>query len=909
MKQNFITYASKELVEFNSKDPELQETYISHQDVKDLMKALIGQPIIDFLASNITYDDEPYIQNEVVEKTRLEALEQAYSQKQESIGGSITPKVPAAAEVLIPPQRLLAGQKPFVGTPITRTQRHSNSGQDPENSLFSLNSPLAQSTPFKAEPEEQQSISAADEALISPRRLPAGGTSFVGIPETPFGNVRKARPPWHSRSFGDPEKSPFSLGSPVAQSTPFGARTGSALWSPESHLSFGNLTDPFLSPLFENSRSISTGYRDPVAEDLVRTQRERDDLRGKIEELENELEGSKAENLYLQKEVSHAREYHSWEELENLQWELENTKKEVERLRSKLAKKETEVERNYSQLLENCKDYEELQQKHVNTQGANARCRKEKKKAVEEFLQLNKLYNELQDKANQMEHDAYANAHQLKMAKKVNEALQVGLKKEEEHSRALEVIIEQYTQTIDMLKLQTQDLTRENAFFEGTYSGKDRRPRRKSKESQSQVELEGEGNGAQQEDFEVKIAEMKEKLQRAQEEIERGNIAREQQNEKLDKEQKRLIKAIADKQGLKRQLTEFENLNKNICEEKERSQALVEKNNLLRGELKVVSEVHKKQVLINDTMKQEHARVKLELLEALNQGRRQQETITQQQATIRNYEMALTHNSHNGTQRVNLAQITNIEIVRALRELKPEELNRLNPQLWPATPYENMSVAEFSIWPILEIMRHLINASKVLRGIYRNRVKEYNDMASSPPQMSASPATSPPLPSPQGPGTHDSISQTPSTQTRQVNRILQKAVDILSYAECLFLAAVDPEKRCTSPNAFHRAILWLLIFMSLLGTLVYQCILVAKVEAEKLMWAEANGPMVRSWLAGRRGGCEHSGSPAGGILGFGFNGGAASMDCVDIRYEDPILLQLFRHWMSQYFKIDRELPA
>ena len=878
MKQNFIRDASKQLVESNSKDPELQEMYMSHQDVKDLMKLLIGQPITDFLASNITYDDEPYTRNEVVEKTRLETLEQAYSQEQESNGGSITPKLPAAAEIPITPQRLLSEQKPRVGTPITRAQRHSNSGLDPENSLFSLNSPVVQSTPSKA------------------------------------------RPPWHSRSFGDPEKSPFSLGSPVAQSTPFGARTGSALWSPGSHLSLGNLTDPFLSPFFENSRSISTGYRDPVAEDLVRTQRERDDLRDKIEELEDELEGSKAENLYLQKEVSHAREYHSWEELENLQWELENTNKEVEMLRRKLAKKETEVERNYSQLLENCKDYEELQQKHVNTQGANARYRKEKEEAAEKFLQVNKLYNKLQDKVNQMEHDAYAKAHQLKVAKKDIETLRAELEKEVERSLALEVTIEQHAQSIDMLRLQNQDLKRENALLEGTYSGRDRRPPRESRESQSQVELEREGNGAQ-EDFEKKIAEMKEELQRAQEEIERGNTAREQQNEKLDKEQKRLMKAIADKQELKRQLTDLENLNKNIREEKtnqqeellqrlqESSQALVEKNNLLRGELEAASESYKNQVQINDTMKQEHARVEHELFEALNQAGRQQETITQQQTTIRNYEMALAHGSQNGTQGVNLAQITNTEIVRALRELQPEELNRLNPQLWPATPYENMSVAEFSIWPILEIMRHLINASMVLKGIYRNRVKKYNDLVSSPPQMSASPATSPPLPSPQGPGTHDSISQTPSTQTLQVNRILQKVVDILSYGENLFLEAVDPEKRCTSPNAFHRAILWLLIFMSLLGTLAYQCILVAKTEAEKLMWAEANGPMVRSWLAGRRGGCEHSGSPAGGILGFGFNGGAASMDCVDIRHEDPILLQLFRHWMNQYFKIGRVLPA
>ena len=816
MEQDFIRKASEEL---NRKDPDLQETYISHHEVKVLMEELIGQPIIDLLASNITYDDEPYVQNEAVERTHLEALEKVNSQEQESNEGTITPEMPAAVEVFITPPRLQTREQPSMDMPPIR------------------------------------------------KDMPP---------------MRKVRPPWHFNSIREPEKSSFSLHSPVAQSTPLQPRSRSVL---RSHVGVGNLTGPFLSPFSATLGSLpekspmSTGYRDPVSEDLLRTQEERDELEDKIGELEQDLEGSKAEILYLQEKVGREREGHL-EEKEVLQGDMEDINKEILKLKIKLTRKEMELESIHLQTDKFAEDYEDLQEKHRNTQSVNARYLKEKKKAMEKLSQVEEVCNRYQGEVEQMGRDAYAKAHQLKIAKKDIEALQDELEKALKDSLAFTETIEQQEQLINELRLQNEDIMRENALFEGNYLGKGKRPRRDSNEI-----------------FQIKTLE-----------------------EKLDKETKRLMKAIADKQGLRRQVDELENKNKNTREHadqmellaKEKTKELQQQEESLQevtNELILAKEAYKGQTSVTDMLSQKLAQTENELIavnQSLNQAKRDieqhqetimqhQETIMQQQATIRNYE------AHGGgmddAQGVNLAQVMNNDIVRALRVLTPEELNRLNPQLWPATPYENVSVVEFLIWPILEILRHLVNTSTRLKGIYRNRLRKYNDLVSSPPPSPPLARPSSPLSSPQGPGSPTFTTQIQGMQTPQV---LQKLMDILYYAERVFLAAVDPEKRCTSPNAFHRAIFWLLIFTLLLGTLVYQCILVTEIEAKKLLWAEANGPMIRSWLIGRKGECAYNGSPAGGV---------ANIYCVDIRLEDPMLLQLLRHCTYQYFEIDRRVPV
>ncbi|KAF8429110.1 hypothetical protein EV426DRAFT_583748 [Tirmania nivea] len=101
------------------------------------------------------------------------------------------------------------------------------------------------------------------------------------------------------------------------------------------------------------------------------------------------------------------------------------------------------------------------------------------------------------------------------------------------------------------------------------------------------------------------------------------------------------------------------------------------------------------------------------------------------------------------------------------------------------------------------------------------------------------------------------MSQRPST--RNIGSRL--SVDLNKYftltetpkpRRVLIYRFINPHKKCSSPHAWLRALLWVLMFLLLLGSLFQQWAIVAHTEEIKQQWAKPNMVVVRDWLADRR---------------------------------------------------------
>ena len=213
-------------------------------------------------------------------------------------------------------------------------------------------------------------------------------------------------------------------------------------------------------------------------------------------------------------------------------------------------------------------------------------------------------------------------------------------------------------------------------------------------------------------------------------------------------------------------------------------------------------------------------------------------------------------------------------IVRALKDLTPEELERLDPKLWPATPYENITVWEFMFWPILELMRFTIWKVPFLLSWWERKAKEsgMEDWEIYEPEweIAGRPAVR------QG-GIWIRGGATPSLPGTPVEEVVSggegdaagfEASDLLAPSEVdlskyfastdtksrryLVYSYISPHKKCSSPHAWLRAVIWVLMFLLLLGSLLQQWAIVAETEEIKQQWAKPNTVVVRDWLADRR---------------------------------------------------------
>ncbi|KAF8430816.1 hypothetical protein BGX38DRAFT_1230860 [Terfezia claveryi] len=266
-------------------------------------------------------------------------------------------------------------------------------------------------------------------------------------------------------------------------------------------------------------------------------------------------------------------------------------------------------------------------------------------------------------------------------------------------------------------------------------------------------------------------------------------------------------------------------------------------------------------------------------------------------------------------------------IIRALKDLTPEELERLDPKLWPATPYENVTVWEFMFWPIMELIRFTIwNIPWLLRWWQRKakeagmkdweiyepeweipgrpavRQREMWIRGGATPSLPGTPLEevvsdgegfstgseashllappgsprlisrfrggSGPSPPPEPINTQQQhlhsedtkaeLGEGSSQQQRSSTRDTGSppAVDLSKYFKFTetptLLSCISPHKKCSSPHAWLRAILWVLMFLLLLGSLFQQWVIVAQTEEIKQQWAKPNMVVVRDWLSDRR---------------------------------------------------------
>ena len=253
----------------------------------------------------------------------------------------------------------------------------------------------------------------------------------------------------------------------------------------------------------------------------------------------------------------------------------------------------------------------------------------------------------------------------------------------------------------------------------------------------------------------------------------------------------------------------------------------------------------------------------------MDMGRRYKNRFLESQTRVRELEQARRHEP-GGV----ILGASNDEIVRALKALAPRELMKLDPVRWPVTPYDSVTVTVFIIWPALELARYLIVTIPLLQALYESRLAQLRK-----------------LQEPQAP---------PQPQVNAPARLSK-----LKRLESSILAAIDPSKRCRSPNAFFRAGCWLMAYFALILVIAREVAAVAEVEAIKFKWAEANGPFIRGWFATRRGGLQPGGSHAGGWLGWGVGGGGGGGECLDIYYEEAYLWTMLRMWWEDWSGFDR----
>ncbi|KAI5796250.1 hypothetical protein DFH27DRAFT_110233 [Peziza echinospora] len=204
-------------------------------------------------------------------------------------------------------------------------------------------------------------------------------------------------------------------------------------------------------------------------------------------------------------------------------------------------------------------------------------------------------------------------------------------------------------------------------------------------------------------------------------------------------------------------------------------------------------------------------------------------------------------------------------------ETQPQQLS---PRLYPVTPYDDSSLIGFVIWPLLEVIRDIVHSVPAARALYMSRRSLYVGEAENTPRLSR----------------FRLISSIPKTDV-----------------ERSILEAIDPKKRCTSPNAWFRALLWLSMYLAF-GYLSFMTTLhMSRLERERILWAEANGPLVRGYFASRRGGCA-PGGPASGRIGL-LGGGGGGGQCQDIRYDEALIWTMARRGWNDWWKVDRRMPT
>jgi len=353
-----------------------------------------------------------------------------------------------------------------------------------------------------------------------------------------------------------------------------------------------------------------------------------------------------------------------------------------------------------------------------------------------------------------------------------------------------------------------------------------------------------------------------------------------------------------------------------------------------------------------------------------------QNTITQQAETL----LLVRGDVPRPRRKLDLKGVQREAIVRALKDLTPEELERLDPKLWPATPYENVTVFQFMFWPILELIRFTIWHVPFLLRWWERKAKEAGmedweiyepewEIAGRPvvqqggvwirggatPSFPGTPVEEmvsdggpmgfevPGLPAPSGsprprlqlrggsgqPPHPEPISieeqhllprytqaeldesfthqqQSHSTDPeRQPGETSQwpsiqntgspPSADYFTPLETpkrhpdSVYDNISPHKKCSSPNAWLRAVLWTFMFLLILGSLLQQWAIVAQTEEIKQQWAKPNMVVVRDWLADRRpraaGWCEDD-------------------VCY---YEEWWWVRMVREWIIEWLGLDKEL--